>query len=69
MDPESGRDVIRLSGLRDAKVRTLDGVTLGHVRRLPAEERLAGAVAEIRARSCDEVDDAGERDDRAEADA
>ena len=31
MDPESGRDVIRLSGLRDAKVRTLDGVTLGHV--------------------------------------
>jgi sporulation protein YlmC with PRC-barrel domain len=33
-----GRDVIRLSDLRDAKVKTLDGDTLGRVHEVHCEE-------------------------------
>ena len=37
MDPAQGRAVMRLSDLRDAKVRTLDGKSLGRVHEVHCE--------------------------------
>jgi sporulation protein YlmC with PRC-barrel domain len=38
MDPAAGSDVMRLSDLRDAKVKTLDGETLGRVHEVHVEK-------------------------------
>lgn len=44
MDPAEGRDVIRLSDLRNKKVRSLDGETLGRVHEVHCESGKVTAI-------------------------